>query len=189
MTETAVAVAEEAPAAEPVPSLWPLAEEILAAHPRLHLALSDSPDEIIILSPGIEVTDLPLTHLIADPVIIEDPAAFDASLATIATKIGEHRAEVVTDSGAALIRATENLWPAAAPHFRPADDEAWAFESQQASVTDLGRWSRGKALEDDPETDKAVTRYLDAFPEDPEGDEDRAPLPAAEIHHETGEDR
>ena len=188
MTEATVAVAEQ-PAPEPVPSEWPLAEETLADHPRLHLALGWR--RLINWPPdGTEVADLPLAALIADPVIIEDPAAFDASLAQACQEIDAARAEVVTDSGAALMRATENLWPLSA-HYRPLQlvpGEEALQQHQMASVTDLGRWAPGRSLSDDPDTDKAATRYFAALATDPEGDEDRAQLPA-EVHHETGEPR
>ena len=189
MTETTVAVAEQ-PAPEPVPSEWPLAEETLADHPRLHLALGW---RLLINWPpdGTEVADLPLAALIAAPVIIEDPAAFDASLAKACQEIDQARAEVVTDSGAALMRATENLWPLSA-HYQPLQlvPGEEALPAPAASVSERPRpLGRGQARSsDDPETDKAATRYMAAFDADPEGDEDRAQLPA-EIHHETGEPR
>ena len=188
MTEATVAVAEQ-PAPEPVPSEWPLAEETLADHPRLHLALGWR--RLINWPPdGTEVADLPLAALIADPVIIEDPAAFDASLAQACQEIDAARAEVVTDSGAALMRATENLWPLSA-HYQPLQlvpGEEARQHQQQASANVLDLWTGGKAIGDDPETDRAATRFMAAFDADPEGDADRAQLPA-EVHHETGEVR
>jgi hypothetical protein len=57
----------------------------------------------------------------------------------------------------------------------PAADETLR-QHQQASDADLGRWTAGKSLVGDPAADRAATRFIDAFSEDPEGDADRAEL-------------
>ena len=176
MTETTL-VAEEQPAPERDPARWwPLAEETLDVQPAWREYYAGH-DAVVALADPVDV-------VVASGLRGE----FDREVESYSpANDWRHRADLDDQEQAARIAVFAGCRPTTTPvpHFRPAEDEAWASESQQASVTDLGRWSRGKSFSDEPDD----TRFLDAFALDPEGDEDRAPLPAGEVHHEAGEDR
>jgi hypothetical protein len=127
-TEAGTVAVPPPPAAGP--SQTPLAEEVLAGHPRLHLALGGSPDLAALIAP-------PLYEVVSRGI-----AGLDDFDREVAIRTDRARADVIEQARAALVRSCEDLRPVPVAVAVPAAEPDLAPEdrAQQDADASLERW-------------------------------------------------